>query len=109
MPVTFLTGASSGIGLELAKLVCAEGHRVALIARREEPLNRLAAELVARGGEALAIPCDVSNREAVHQAIELAAGKLGPIDRVISNAGQAEQTVATRFDAAQIERQFQVN
>ncbi|HXO69847.1 MAG TPA: SDR family NAD(P)-dependent oxidoreductase, partial [Bradyrhizobium sp.] len=50
--VTLITGASSGIGVELARLFALKGHRVALTARRADRLETLAGEIVAAGGAA---------------------------------------------------------
>ena len=57
--VALITGASSGIGVELARRLAGEGTKVALVARRKELLDGLAAEIRAAGGTAIAIPCDV--------------------------------------------------
>src|SRR5258707_5589759 len=63
--VTLITGASAGIGTELARVFASNGHRVALTARREERLIALATEIVAAGGAApLAISCDLPRADA---------------------------------------------
>ena len=55
-PVTLITGASAGIGTELARIFAANGHRVALVARRVDRLTALASEIVAGGGP-VGTPC----------------------------------------------------
>ena len=85
--VALITGASSGIGLELARRLAREGTKVALVARRRDLLEGLAAEIRAAGGTALALPCDVRERMPMHAAVAQAARDLGPIDLLIANAG----------------------
>src|SRR3954471_680749 len=63
--VTLITGASAGIGAELARIFAAHKHRVALVARRTDRLNVLAAEITAAGGaEPIIIPCDLEQHDA---------------------------------------------
>ena len=63
--VTLITGASSGIGAELARVFSAHRHRVALVARRADRLNALAAEIAAAGGVLpIVIPCDLGHADA---------------------------------------------
>ena len=63
--VALITGASAGIGYELAKIFASKGHRVALVARRLDRLQVLAEEIVEAGGlEPLIIGCDLQDPEA---------------------------------------------
>lgn len=107
--VTFLTGASSGIGEALAPLCAAEGHAVALVARRADRLASLAERIRSAGGRALPIACDVGDRDALHAAVRRCEAELGPIDRLIANAGIGEPTPARRFDATVVERIHRTN
>jgi short-subunit dehydrogenase len=68
--VDIVTGASSGIGAQLARDLAARGMRVALLARRVARLEALAAELARAGGEALPLGCDVAERAAVGRVLE---------------------------------------
>jgi uncharacterized protein len=88
MPVTIVTGASAGIGAELARVFAGRGHRVVLIARREDRLQALAAEIAAAGGPLpLALPIDLGRPEAATRIEgELAARGLEP-QFVVNNAG----------------------
>jgi short-subunit dehydrogenase len=62
--VTLITGASAGIGMELARIFAAKGHRVALTARRVDRLNQLAGEIIAAGGaQPIIISCDLEQAE----------------------------------------------
>lgn len=86
--VTLITGASAGIGAELARLFAAKGHRVALTARRADRLNQLAAEIVAAGGaQPIVIPCDLEQADACEtiQAALAAAGV--EVEYLVNNAG----------------------
>ena len=87
-PVTLITGASSGIGAELARVFSEHGHEVVLVARREDRLNALADEIAATGRARPAIlSVDLERRDAVSRiAEELAARGLEP-RYVVNNAG----------------------
>ena len=82
-----VTGASAGIGYATAVRLAAEGARVALIARRREPLEAVATEIAAAGGEALVLPADGSVEAEIKTAIDSAAERWGGLDIVVSNAG----------------------
>ena len=86
--VTLVTGASAGIGAELARVFAANGHRLALTARREDRLAALAREIVAKGGlEPIIIPCDLTAPEA-GDTIAAALSAAGvEIDYLVNNAG----------------------
>src|SRR5262245_14463995 len=103
MGVTFLTGASSGLGRSLALRLALQGETVAVVARRKPLLDTLVEEIAQAGGRALAIPCDVTDRTCVFAAVEKTQAVLGPLDRLIANAGGGEPTFADTFDAAQIQ------
>jgi NADP-dependent 3-hydroxy acid dehydrogenase YdfG len=78
--VIVITGASSGIGRAIARAFGAEGSRVALIARNEQALYAAAAEIREAGGEALVLPLDVADAEAVEGAASAIDEKWGRID-----------------------------
>lgn len=102
----WLTGASSGIGLALAQTLAARGARVALSARRAEPLQRAAALC---GERALALAADVSARSANQAAMAELEREWGGVDAVVLNAGTCEYVDVEHFDAALFERQLQAN
>lgn len=105
-----LTGASSGIGLALAKELAKRGYSLALLARRAELLEELADEVRQRAGTAVAIACDVSDGPAVREAVERATVALGgPFDLAIANAGVSIPTHATKFKLDDAERTIRVN
>lgn len=85
--VVFVTGASRGIGRALALEFAREGARLVLVARSIERVNRLRDEIQADGREVLAIPCDVTEREAVETAIRRTIETFGGLDILVNNAG----------------------
>jgi NADP-dependent 3-hydroxy acid dehydrogenase YdfG len=82
--VVLVTGASSGIGEATARAAARSGARVVLLARREDRIAALAAEL----GDALAVACDVTSPEQVRHAVQAAMERFGRIDALVNNAGQ---------------------
>ena len=82
-----ITGASSGIGLEAARLFAREGARVVLVARRAAELDRLVSEIVADGGQAAALAGDLTSEECARAAVELALDRFGGLDIAFNNAG----------------------
>ncbi|PSG97826.1 short-chain dehydrogenase [Thermoplasmatales archaeon SW_10_69_26] len=100
--VAIVTGASSGIGAATARALAREGADVALAARREDRLAKLAEEVrEAHGVQALAVPSDVTDREAVDALVETTVDELGRLDVLVNNAGLARGAeVATMEDEA---------
>jgi short-subunit dehydrogenase len=109
MGVTWITGASSGIGRSLALALAARGEAIAAAARREELLAALAGEIQARGGRALALRCDVIRAEEVRAACARAEQALGPIDRLVANAGGGGRTPLAEFRADPIAEMLALN
>ncbi len=82
-----VTGASSGIGLAIARALAAHGLRLALSARREDRLESLAGEIRAAGGEAFVLPADLSRPEEAHRLAAAALALPGGVDVLVNNAG----------------------
>jgi NADP-dependent 3-hydroxy acid dehydrogenase YdfG len=85
--VVLVTGASSGIGAATARAASQAGARVALMARREDRVRRLADEL----GDALAVPGDVTAADDVAEAVRRTMEAFGRVDVLVNNAGQGLQ------------------
>ena len=85
--VAVITGASSGVGYETARLLAREGAQVVAAARRRDKLEWLVGEIAGEGGRALAIPTDVTDSTQVARLIESAQNLLGRIDILVNSAG----------------------
>jgi NAD(P)-dependent dehydrogenase (short-subunit alcohol dehydrogenase family) len=85
-----ITGGSRGLGLAIARRIAREGGRLALLARDEDELARACADLRALGAEALAVSCDLLDRDQSLGAIETVVDRFGTIDVLINNAGIIE-------------------
>lgn len=107
--VALITGASSGIGHALARLLAGEGCRVGLVARRADLLGGLVEEIRQAGGSAEFAAADVANREQVVPALHGLADRLGPPDLLIANAGVGAPTLVDPLNVTDVEKMFQVN
>ena len=107
--VAIVTGASSGIGWAVAKVLAAGGCRVGLLARREGPLQALAAEISAVGGSAAFAVADVADRGQVGAAVATIRQALGPIDLMVANAGVGKPTTLDPVNISEVETMIRVN
>jgi short-subunit dehydrogenase len=87
--VIVITGASSGIGLATARLAAEKGAKVVLGARSENALVEIVTDIEAKGGAAIFVPCDVTQRDQVEVLAEEAIAKFGRIDTWVNNAGMS--------------------
>ncbi len=85
--VALVTGASSGIGAATARALAADGAAVALVARRKDRLDELAADIAAKDGRALVLETDVTEQQQAMDAVERTVAELGRLDTVVNNAG----------------------
>jgi len=86
--VTLITGASAGIGTELARVFASNGHRVVLVARRADRLATLAGEITAAGGTApIVIPCNLEQSDAGDKIAAALAAAGVEVEYVVNNAG----------------------
>jgi NADP-dependent 3-hydroxy acid dehydrogenase YdfG len=82
-----VTGAASGMGEEIARLLARSGARVALLSRREDRLTTLADKIAADGGQALVVPVDVTSTASVDEAAARIHAAYGQVDLVVNSAG----------------------
>ena len=100
--VTLITGASAGIGTELARVFASNGHRVALVARRADRLATLAGEITAAGGAApIVIACDLELPDASDKIAAALAAEGVEVEYVVNNAGFGMFGNAIELDRAQ--------
>ncbi|MEM8646740.1 MAG: glucose 1-dehydrogenase [Pseudomonadota bacterium] len=85
--VALITGASSGLGRNFAKVLAANGAKVVVAARSAGKLEDLKAEIEASGGEALAVPLDISERDQIAPAFDAAEAAFGTVTLLVNNAG----------------------
>lgn len=112
----FITGASRGIGLAIGRKAAADGARIVIAAKTVEPHPKLpgtihtaAAEIVAAGGEALAVPVDVRDEAQVEAAVRLAVERFGGIDILVNNASAISLTDTASTPMKRFDLMHQVN
>lgn len=107
--VVLITGASSGIGAELARQFAAEGASVVVTARRLDRLNDLESEILSAGGVARALACDVTQSEDLRSAVSAVREEFGRIDVVIANAGFGVGGQFSKLTVDDFRRQLDTN
>ena len=95
--VALVTGTTSGLGNRFAKVLAAAGAMVAVAARRVERLEELVAEIERSGGNATAVPLDVTDARQIVAAVDAAEDRLGPVSILVNNAGISDAMYATRM------------
>jgi NADP-dependent 3-hydroxy acid dehydrogenase YdfG len=104
--VVVITGASAGIGATLAKHLGAQGMHLALLARREQELNEVAAQ---SGSNALPIVADVTRRADIEHALEMAIKHFGRIDAWVNNAGRGINKPVSELSDEDVDEMMLVN
>jgi NAD(P)-dependent dehydrogenase (short-subunit alcohol dehydrogenase family) len=107
--VVLITGGSSGIGRAVALRLAGHGARVALAARTESALCAVAGEVAAGGGEALAVPADVTDAEQCRRAVEATVERFGTLDVLICSAGVSMRAPFAESNLAVMERVVRTN
>lgn len=107
--VMVITGASSGIGLATALSASRRGVKLALAARSRETLNQIVADVNARGGDAIAVPCDVADCTDVENLANQVIGHFGGFDTWVNNAGLGMYGRLDEVDLNDGKRLFDVN
>ncbi|AEB58054.1 SDR family oxidoreductase [Ectopseudomonas mendocina] len=112
----FITGASRGIGREIALKAAAEGANIVIAAKSAEPHPKLegtifsvAAEVKAAGGKALALQLDVRDEQAVAAAMAQAAEHFGGIDALVNNAGAIKLVGVEKLEPKRFDLIYQIN
>jgi 3-oxoacyl-[acyl-carrier protein] reductase len=95
--VALVTGASQGIGWDIAQALVVAGAKVAVAARTEEKLALLAGEIAAAGGEAIAVKMDVADAEQVKAGFKQVIEKFGRLDILVNNAAITRDGLAVRM------------
>ncbi|QCN94505.1 glucose 1-dehydrogenase [Azospirillum argentinense] len=104
-----VTGASAGLGRHFAGVLAAAGARVALAARRRESLDAAMSEIEAAGGQAIAVPLDVTDAASVRNGVREAAGALGGLDILVNNAGATVAKPALDYAEEEWDRVIDTN
>jgi short-subunit dehydrogenase len=105
-----VTGASDGIGAELARQLAAPGVSLALAARSEDRLAEIRKQCEAKGAQAIVVRCDVSREPDCRNLVEVAARELGGIDILVNNAGVSGHAMLEEVtDFAWYEQMMRVN
>ncbi len=107
--VAIVTGAGSGLGAAIAQALAAEGAKCALAGRRREPLQAVAAEIEAAGGEASAIPTDVTDEMQVAALVAETIQAFDRLDVLVNNAGLMRQASLTQTSTALWDEILNVN
>lgn len=112
----FITGASRGIGREIALRAARDGANIVIAAKSSEPhaklpgtIHSVAAEVEAAGGKALALQVDVRDEEAVRQALAQANEHFGGIDALVNNAGAIKLTGVQHIELKRFDLMHQIN
>lgn len=101
--VAVITGASSGLGVQMAKALAGQGADIAILARRKDKLENVSKEIKALGVKCLAIQCDVTDSESIKAAVSAIKSEYGKIDILVNNAGSggvgpAEETTDEEWE-----------
>jgi NAD(P)-dependent dehydrogenase (short-subunit alcohol dehydrogenase family) len=107
--VALITGGSRGLGLVLARQICAAGGKVALLARDNEELIRAKTDLAGRGGRVITIQCDLLDSGQIQSVIRQTIDRFGKIDILINNAGIIEVGPLEHMTREDFERSMAVH
>ena len=107
--VAIVTGASRGIGAEIAKYLGEHGRHVVCVARNLEKLEAVRAEIEAASGSAEVLACDISDHQALAEAIESIAEKHKRLDILVNNAGITRDNLLLRMDDLEFDEVIMTN
>jgi meso-butanediol dehydrogenase/(S,S)-butanediol dehydrogenase/diacetyl reductase len=109
MSTAVVTGAGRGIGRAIALRLARDGHGVAVNDVNEAGAESVTEEITGAGGRAVAVPADVTDRDAVFAMVDRVAAELGSVDVMVANAGIAQVKPLLEVTPDDLERIFQVN
>ena len=95
--VAIVTGASRGLGKAMALALGASGAKVACVARSADKLAETVSEIESAGGEGIALPCDVADRDSVEKTVDAVVEKWDRLDILVNNAGITRDTLLPRM------------
>ncbi|CAJ0715026.1 putative oxidoreductase [Ralstonia edaphis] len=107
--VVVITGASSGLGEATARLLAKRGARLVLGARRLDRLEKLATDITAAGGEAIAVATDVAKRADVEHLIKVGLDRFGRVDVLVNNAGIMPMAAMSKLEVDEWDQMIDVN
>lgn len=109
MSAAVVTGAGRGIGRGIALRLARDGHAVAVSDVNKAGAEAVAEEITDAGGRAVAVPADVTDRDAVFALVDRAAGELGSVDVMVANAGIAQVKALLDVTPDDLRKIFDVN
>ena len=108
--VAIVTGASGGLGVQMAKALASQGANIVVMARRQQQIDEVAADIAEEFGvETLAIRCDITDTENVDAAVAKVLEHFGRIDILINNAGTGAVAPAEDITDAQFNGEMQID
>jgi len=107
--VAFITGGGTGIGRACALAFAKEGAKVAVVGRKQGPLEVVSREIASSGGDTFGTTCDVSDRASVERALEASANHFGRLDTIVNNAGAVAVATAEETSDEDWHRLLDVN
>ena len=108
--VAIVTGCSTGLGVQMAKALANQGAKIVALARRQNRIEEVAAEISAEYGvETLAVKCDITDTAAVEAAVDAALARFGRIDILVNNAGTGAVAPAEDITDDQFSREMDVD
>lgn len=107
--ITLITGGGTGIGRAMAMAFAAEGAKVAVAGRRAEPLRAVVSEIHGQGGQAIAVPADVSRASDAARAVAEVAARFGGMNVLVNNAGVLSAATVEGISEEEWDRLIAIN
>ncbi len=108
--VAIVTGCSTGLGVQMAKALASQGAKIVAVARRQEMIEKVAAEIAAEFKvETYAVPCDITSTEKVEAMVDAVLAKFGRIDIVVNNAGTGAVAPAEDITDDQFQHEMDID